>query len=390
MRRIIIGILVILAVSIFAVSWYLRGVPPIIPQLAILSPSILSESVSPVAYKVEQFVTDLTVPWSLVFTSPDRLLVAERTGSIRVINKGVLRPTPLFSFSDVISRSEGGLLGMALHPQYQKNKYIYASYDYMTAGETWLKIVRLIDEGNTARFDRTIVDNIPGESLHTGSRIKFGPDGFLYITTGDIRDRKLAQDKNSLAGKILRISDDGRIPDANPIPGSAIYSYGHRNPQGLTWQPGTNRLFSTEHGPSGFDGPGGGDELNIILPGKSYGWPTVSHDRSASGHVSPIQVWTPAVAPASAEFYTGTVFPQFYGNLFFGGLVGEGLFRVVLDSSGQKVADWEKLSEISFGRIRDVVTGPEGFIYFSTSNQDGRGKARPGDDKIYRLVPTSQ
>jgi glucose/arabinose dehydrogenase len=189
-----------------------------------------------------------------------------------------------------------------------------------------------------------------------------------------------------LAGKILRINPDGTIPSDNPFPGSAIWSYGHRNPQGLAWQSGSGLLFETEHGPSIVDGPAGGDEVNVIERGSNYGWPVVSHEEGRADMVSPILVFTPAEAPGSLMVYSGRVFPEWKGNLFFGALKGEGLMRIRMDSTDlKKVAAYGKLREVSFGRIRAVVEGPDGNIYFTTSNRDGRGKPAPIDDRIFRI-----
>lgn len=384
-------VVILLLLAVLFVIGYLRGsfIPLPLKVTFIPKPplSASSPSAEVVKYRMETFVSGLSVPWSLVFTSPDRLLVAERPGSIRIILNGRLISQPLIHFPETISRAEDGLMGMTLHPKYKDNKWIYVSLDYHSGNDTYVKIVRIIDQGDTAVLDKVILDKIPASSLHTGSRIKFGPDGLLYITTGDSTKKELAQDMNSLAGKILRITDEGGVPSDNPFPNSLIYSYGHRNPQGIDWDPLTGALFSVEHGPSGFDGPGGGDELNHITKGSGFGWPLVSHDRSTPGQVSPLIVWTPAIAPASANFYTGKAFPQFKNDLFIGGLIGEGLYHVTFDHSSMTVVSWEKLPDIKVGRIRDVITGPDGFIYFSTSNTDGRGRPRSGDDKILRLVP---
>jgi glucose/arabinose dehydrogenase len=213
-------------------------------------------------------------------------------------------------------------------------------------------------------------------SLHAGTRVRFGPDEKLYITTGDAGKRELAQELDSLSGKTLRFNDDGSVPQDNPFVGRSnarpeIWSYGHRNSQGIAWQPGSDLMFQTEHGPTGFDGPGGGDEVNIVERDENYGWPIIHHRESKAGMHSPLLEYTPAVAPASALFYTGKMFPQYQGNFFFGCLRGERIIRVVLD--GQKVIQQESLLQNKYGRIRDVEQGPDGAIYFSTSNQDGRG-----------------
>ena len=222
-------------------------------------------------------------------------------------------------------------------------------------------------------------------------RARFGPDKKLYITTGDATDWNLAQKLDSLAGKTLRLNDDGTVPPDNPFtntPGARheIWSYGHRNAQGLAWQPATGLMFQTEHGPSSFEGKGsGGDEFNLVEAGQNLGWPVIHHDESRAGMISPLLEYSPACAPASGMFYNGDQFPAFRGNFFFGCLRGARVIRVVLD--GRRVVRQENLLGGTYGRIREMAEGPDGYIYFSTSNQDGRGRPASDDDRIIRLVP---
>lgn len=330
--------------------------------------------------QVERVVEGLKVPWSLVFTSPTRMLVTEREGRIRIVENGKLLEKPLITFPDISSKDEEGLMGMALHPRYSENKYIYVSYAHNNPLR--LRVVRLKDQGSQAEIDKTIIDNIPAAVFHAGSRIAFGPDGYLYITTGDALKKDESQNVESLAGKILRITDEGEVPSDNPYPRSPVFSIGHRNPQGIAWHPQTGELWSTEHGPSLFDGPEGGDELNKIEAGKNYGWPLVSHEKKRDGTEPPFIIWTPAIAPASALFYTGKI-EQLKNTLLIGALRGEGIYRVYFKNG--KPTTWDKLAEVSLGRIRDVVQGPDGYVYFTTSNRDGRG-VRKGDDAVYRLL----
>ena len=350
---------------------------------------IEASSTKEVSFKVETAVSGLQVPWSIAWSHDGRMFFTERPGRVRVVVNGQLRPQPLISVSDVEPSGESGLMSLALHPQFADNHFIYLAYAYKGASQL-VRVVRY-RETDTGLTDRKIIiENIPAAQFHAGCRLRFGPEGKLYITTGDATERPLAQKLDSLAGKTLRLNDDGTVPSDNPFGGQAnarpeIWTLGHRNAQGMDWQPGTNLMFQTEHGPSGFDGPGGGDEVNIVERGKNYGWPTIHHRETRDGLESPLLEYTPAVAPASGMFYRGNSFPQFKGNFFFGCLRGERIVRVVLD--GRRVVSQEALLQGKYGRIRDVAEGLDGSIYFSTSNQDGRGKPAADDDRIIRLVP---
>lgn len=278
-------------------------------------------------------------------------------------------------------------MGLALDPDYEHNHFLYAALAYHSGERTFDKVVRLTDDSTRLTGATIILDHIPAAKFHAGCRLAFGPDGKLYITTGDATERARAQDRKALNGKILRLNRDGSIPADNPFPQFPLWSFGHRNPQGLAWHPVTGELYSSEHGPSGGDGPGGGDEINRIVKGGNYGWPLVSHDQIRPGTIPPLILFSPAEAPASLLIYSGRALPQFTHNLFFGCLRGKGLMRLVLDPSNKDVIlSHEKLAT-TYGRIREVVEGPDGFLYFSTSNRDGRGRPRPTDDRIFRLKP---
>ncbi len=350
-----------------------------------------STSDGAVQFRVETVVGGLQVPWSISFAPDNRIIFTERPGRVRVIEQGRLRPEPLFIISDVESRSESGLMGLTLHPQFASNRFLYLAYAYNSGGDGQrVRVVRFRETGTSLVDRKLIIEDIPAAQFHAGCRLRFGPDGKLYITTGDATEPQTAQKLDSLGGKILRLNDDGTIPSDNPFVGQTgarpeIWTYGHRNPQGLDYQPGSNTFFETEHGPSGGDAPGGGDEVNIIEKGKNYGWPIVHHKDSRAGMESPLLEYTPAIAPASGTFYRGAAFPQFRGNFFFGNLRGQTIIRVVLD--GRRVVSEERLLERQYGRIRDVAEGPDGAIYFSTSNKDGRGSPASDDDRILKLVP---
>jgi glucose/arabinose dehydrogenase len=341
------------------------------------------------SFKVETVIPNLEIVWSIVWTPDGRMLFTERPGRVRVYENGTLRPQPLFVVPDVEPRGESGLMSIVLHPQFASNHLLYLSYAYNSSGQK-VRVARYRETPDGFVDRKVIIENIPAAQFHAGCRLRFGPDGKLYITTGDATDRQIAQQLTSLGGKTLRLNDDGTVPSDNPFGGRSdarpeIWTYGNRNAQGIDFQPGTNLLWETEHGPSGFDGPGGGDEVNILERGKNYGWPVIHHRATHEGMESPILEYTPACAPGSGMFYRGSQFPQFKGNFFFGCLVGERIIRVV--TSGRQVVSQENLLEHKYGRIRDVAEGPDGYIYFSTSNRDGRGRPASDDDRILRLVP---
>jgi glucose/arabinose dehydrogenase len=280
-----------------------------------------------------------------------------------------------FPISGVKHVGEGGLLGIALHPEFEKNHFVYLYQTTELDGALKNRVVRYEYQNDSLTFDRIIFENIPGARFHDGGRIAFGPDDMLYVTTGDAGNEDVAQDTSLLSGKILRVRDGGSIPSDNPF-GNAIWSYGHRNPQGLAWD-AEEQLWSTEHGRSGV--VSGYDEINLIQKGGNYGWPDNQGDKAEKGTKAPTLHSTADVtwAPASAAFYGD--------SLFFGGLAGESLYEVVIENS--EVKEFRTHFVGTFGRIRDVVVGPDSFLYITTSNRDGRGDPRDGDDKILKVDP---
>lgn len=350
-------------------------------------PTILSTTNSAVI-NVKDFVTNLDVPWEMVFAPDGRIFLTERPGKILIIKDGKIQDEPWMSL-DVAAVGEGGLLGLALDPQFVENHYVYAAYTYSIGlDKLQNRLVRLREDPSTGKgvMDKVLLDNAAGNMYHDGGRVKVGPDGKVYWTVGETENPPLAQDLSSLNGKILRVNPDGTIPADNPFPGSPVYSYGHRNPEGLAFQSRTNRLYSTEHGPSGGSYGQGQDEINYIEPGKNYGWPVIHGDQTHEGMENPViqsgesETW----APSGATFVTGGPWD---GSLVFAGLRGETLYRLVLDKNDpKKVISFDRYLTGQYGRLRDVVQGPDGALYILTNNTDGRANPRPGDDRILRLT----
>ena len=320
----------------------------------------------------EVVATGLDTPWTIVFLPSGEMLVSERKGTIQV--SGTAPRT--IQIPGVIETGESGLTGLAIHPQFESNQFLYAYFTVKTTEKQVNRVVRYRFDGYTITEPVTIVDDIPAGANHNGGQIAFGPDEKLYICTGDAGTSSLAQDKTSLAGKILRVNDDGSIPSDNPF-GTAIYSYGHRNPQGITWDD-EGRLWAMEHGRSGVST--GYDELNLIESGQNYGWPTIQGPATQQGLRSPIAQSGSATTWAPA----GIIYKD--NSLYFTGLRGQSLYEVPLTSSGQPDTIKAHFKE-EYGRLRAITRGPDGAIYFSTSNKDGRGTANAGDDQIIRWVP---
>ena len=343
-----------------------------------------------VKFRAEVVATGLEVPWAFAWLPNRDLIFTERPGRVRIVESGKLRPTPIYTVPDVEPSSESGLMDISVHPDFGSNGFIYLAYSYNQDGRR-VKVVRYKFTNNAFSEPKVIIEGVPGAPNHAGMRARFGPDRKLYITTGDATDWNLAQKMDSLAGKTLRLNDDGSVPTDNPFiktPGARpeIWSYGHRNAQGLAWQPGTGLMFQTEHGPSSFEGKGsGGDEFNLVEVGQNLGWPEIHHNEKREGMISPLLEYSPACAPASGMFYNGNEFPAMKGNFFFGCLRGARIIRVILD--GRRVVRQENLLGGTYGRIREMAEGPDGYIYFSTSNRDGRGRPAADDDRIIRLVP---
>ena len=333
--------------------------------------------------EIQVVARNLHTPWAMDFTPDGRILLTERPGRIRVVREGRLLPEAWITLGEVDDELACGLLGLAIDPDFSSNRFVYAAYTYRTAqGHLRDRLVRLRERaGGKGALDRVLLEyGIPGGAQHHGGCVKFGPDGKLYWTTGDLGRPEVSQDSGHLAGKVLRLNPDGSVPSDNPFSGSPVYSVGNRNPQGLAWQPGTHDLYVVDHGPAFRD------ELNRVVAGGNYGWPEVTAEQSRTGMISPVlhsgvsKSW----APSSAAFVTHG---QLAGRLLFTGLKGEALYCVTFDPDNlRRIVALRELFSGRFGRLRSVTQAPDGAIYFTTSNGDGLGKQPAGGEKLLRLT----
>lgn len=336
-----------------------------------------------IPYQASVLVEGLNAPWEIVSVPDGRMFVTERPGAIRIIEDGKLITEPLIEFSAPFNEEgEGGLLGLAADPDFGENGYLYAYHSYLEGDDIANRVLRLKVTEGKAVIDKELLGNIPGGTNHNGGRIKIGPDKLLYITTGERYEPELSQNKDSLGGKILRIGLDGSIPADNPWPNSPVYSMGHRNAQGLAWNPDNGYLYATEHGQRNHD------EINRIVAGENYGWPEVEGDDDDNGaYQAPLahsgnDTWAPS----------GVAFVEegpWAGSLIAANLRGEQLLKVALSEDGTQVEQVEPIFEDEWGRIRNVSAGEDGKLYVLTNNRDGRGTPRDGDDKLIVLTPES-
>ena len=333
-------------------------------------------------FAVQTLVTGLEIPWSLAFAPDGRLFVSERPGRVRVVQNGQLRTAPALLLNDVHTAGESGILGLAVHPDFATNGFVYLTYTARTPDGPVARLMRFRELNNMLAEGVVLLDDVPAANIHNGSRVRFGPDGLLYVTFGDVAEPSVAQDVGALNGKILRLDDGGTSALGNRF--GPVFSYGHRNPQGIDWNPLNGDLWESEHGQTG------NDELNVIENGENYGWPETEGGETRPDMRAPVTFFSPAVAPSGASFYTGNRVPAFRNDLFVATLRGMGLLRVRLDPTDpRRIADVETLVEGRYGRLRDVVTGPDGYLYFCTSNRDGRAAPVATDDRILRVVPVN-
>ncbi len=329
------------------------------------------------------WVEKIDTPWEMTFAPDGSMFVTQRPGSIAIIDNGNLKVW-LKLDSVVVEAGESGLFGIAVDPSYEQNGYVYFGYTYAeqkTPLKLVNKIVRYRNDGGSPVFDKVLLDGIPGNHLHNIGAFEFGPDGMLYVTSGEIFQPQLAQDPASLNGKILRMTRDGEVPADNPFPGSYVYSLGHRNPQGIAFHPETNALWSTEHGPSEEQGCCM-DEVNRIEAGGNYGWPIIRGSEEQDGLIPPATYSGDTItwAPTGGFFVTQG---EWAGSMLFTGLRGQALYRVVFNSADpNKIDGVERYLYRKLGRLRNVVEGSDGRIYIAVSNQDGRGDPLGIDDRI--------
>ena len=323
-------------------------------------------------------------PWSLAFLPDGRMLVTERPGRLRLVGAdGKLDPQPVSGLPPIAAVGQGGLLDVALHPDYAKNGWLYLSYAGEGPGGYGTEVLRAKLDGHALRDVQVLFRLQPKSTTghHFGSRLVFDRQGYLYITLGDRGDMERAQRLDDHAGSVIRLHDDGRVPADNPFVGKPgakpeKFTLGNRNVQGAALHPQTGEVWAHEHGPQG------GDEINIIRAGVNYGWPIITYGRnyvtgtkigegtSKPGMAQPLLYWTPSIAPSGMAFYTGNRFPQWRDNLFVGALAGQMLVRLQLD--GERIVKQERLLEGALGRIRDVRNGPDGLFYLLIDSSQGR------------------
>jgi aldose sugar dehydrogenase len=314
---------------------------------------------------------NLQTPWSLVLSKDGRVFFTERIGTIRMLNaNGTLAHDPV-GYIRVDQVGEGGLLGIDLHPNFISNHEIYIYHTYSNSSGIYNRVMLLVENENKIVDSQIILDGIPGGRFHDGGRLKFGPDNKLYISTGDAGFAELSQNKSSLAGKILRINDDGTIPIDNPFPGSAIYAYGFRNVQGLTWHPETRELYASDHGATG------NDEINLVRAGSNYGWPYEECSNNGK-YTAPVICFNPSIAPSGIAIPNSSKL-GYNGDLLLATLKGSQLRSIDLYTGEQNNI------LVGYGRLRDVVEGDNGSLFVLTSNTDGRGLIQENDDKILRI-----
>lgn len=333
---------------------------------------VTKKSIEDIDYEIEVIAKNLEIPWEIVHLPDGRILITERPGGLKVLEEGEIA-----TIHSVEHAGEGGLLGMALSPTFEEDGYLYLYYTYREGGDFYNRVSRYTFEENRLGDEEVVIDGIPGGRIHNGGRIKFGPDQMLYIATGDAGIKELAQDRDSLAGMILRLHPDGEIPEDNPFEESPVYAYGIRNPQGLAWHPETTTLYSSGHGPTRLD------VINRIYPGGNYGWPEITCDEEDGDYEGALVCYTEfTLAPSGMDFFEHENLEE--SSLFVSGLRGNMLMRIDFNKEGEFLRQEAMFQD--YGRIRTVVFH-DGSLYIATSNRDGRGVPIDEDDRIIRITP---
>lgn len=323
---------------------------------------------------VQIIAEGLQAPRSIDISKDGRIFVSEKRGSIRVVENGTLLTEPV---GDIKAENIGdaGLRGLTLHPNFTQNHLFYVYYTYSNSTGLFNKVLMLTESNNKIIDSKTILDGIPGDEYRDGGRIKFGPDGKLYVSTGDASIPELSQNLDSLAGKILRTNEDGTIPQDNPFSNSPVYAYGFRNVQGLAWAPNSGALYSSDQGGAG------NDEINLISPGKNYGWPheECNSSNDDNRYTPPVLCFNPSLEPSGIVFAFSNKL-GYQNHLIVANLKGSHLRDIDFDSGSQNTI------LVGYGRIIDLVESEDGSIFVLTSNTDGRALPQQGDDKILRLT----
>jgi glucose/arabinose dehydrogenase len=311
----------------------------------------------------------LNYPWEILYGPDNQLWITERGGKVSRVNPTDGTVTLVANISDVVSQGEGGLLGMALHPDFNTTPEVFVAYNYNKNGVYTKKVVKFTYSGGTLTNPVVLIDNIPAATTHNGTRLAISADKKLFITSGDAATASRAQDQANTAGKIQRINLDGSIPADNPNPGSSLWSYGHRNPQGLVFV--GDRLYSSEHGNTT------DDEVNIIQKGRNFGWPNVEGFCATGTEpafctlnnvVEPIFAWSPTIAPSGIDYYNNDAIPQWKNSLLLAVLKDTELLQLKLNAAGDKVDVVNTFYKNTYGRMRDVAISPAGDVYIITSN----------------------